>query len=78
MLLKKKTDAFRIGPVKLYIDGSIISRTSPIGWPGYWDGSPPEVITSAGFLQLPWITVASTVAEGIFEFPKIFERTVGI
>ena len=31
---------FRIGPVKLYTDGSIISRTSPIGWPGYWDGSP--------------------------------------
>jgi predicted amidohydrolase YtcJ len=33
-------DKFRIGPVKLYTDGSIISRTSPIGWPGYWDGSP--------------------------------------
>ena len=33
-------DPFRIGPVKLYTDGSIISRTSPIGWPGYWDGSP--------------------------------------
>jgi predicted amidohydrolase YtcJ len=45
-------DKFRIGPVKLYTDGSIISRTSPIGWPGYWDGSPeghmqgdPEEIT---------------------------------
>lgn len=45
-------DKFRIGPVKLYSDGSIISRTSPIGWPGYWDGSPeghmqgdPEEIT---------------------------------
>ncbi len=37
---KKETDAFRMGPVKLYTDGSIISRTSPIGWPGYWDGSP--------------------------------------
>ena len=37
---KKDTDAFRIGPVKLYTDGSIISRTSPIGWPGYWDGFP--------------------------------------
>ncbi len=41
----KKTDGeafdkFRIGAVKLYTDGSIISRTSPIGWPGYWDGSP--------------------------------------
>jgi predicted amidohydrolase YtcJ len=33
------TDTFRVGPVKLYTDGSIISRTSPIGWPGYWDGS---------------------------------------
>lgn len=33
-------DKFRIGPIKLYTDGSIISRTSPIGWPGYWDGSP--------------------------------------
>ena len=32
-------DKFRIGPVKLYTDGSIISRTSPIGWPGYWDGT---------------------------------------
>ena len=33
-------DKFRIGAVKLYIDGSIISRTTPLGWPGYWDGSP--------------------------------------
>ena len=32
-------DAFRVGPVKLYTDGSIVSRTSPIGWPGYWDGT---------------------------------------
>jgi predicted amidohydrolase YtcJ len=32
-------DKLRIGPVKLYTDGSIISRTSPIGWPGYWDGT---------------------------------------
>lgn len=32
-------DKFRLGAVKLYIDGSIISRTTPIGWPGYWDGS---------------------------------------
>jgi len=46
-------DKFRIGPVKLYTDGSIISRTSPMGWPGYWDGSPeghmqsdPEEITN--------------------------------
>jgi predicted amidohydrolase YtcJ len=34
------TETLRIGPVKLYTDGSIISRTSPMGWPGYWDGSP--------------------------------------
>ncbi len=34
------TDKCRIGAVKLYIDGSIISRTTPLGWPGYWDGSP--------------------------------------
>ena len=33
-------DKFRLGAVKLYADGSIISRTAPIGWPGYWDGSP--------------------------------------
>jgi predicted amidohydrolase YtcJ len=46
-------DKFRIGAVKLYTDGSIISRTSPIGWPGYWDGTPegrmqgdPEEITA--------------------------------
>jgi hypothetical protein len=34
------SDKFRLGVVKLYADGSIISRTAPIGWPGYWDGSP--------------------------------------
>ncbi len=33
-------DKFRLGAAKLYSDGSIISRTSHIGWPGYWDGSP--------------------------------------
>ncbi|RTZ99279.1 MAG: hypothetical protein DSY90_01660 [Deltaproteobacteria bacterium] len=50
--IKENSDKFRIGSAKLYTDGSIISRTSPIGWPGYWDGSPeghmqgdPEVIT---------------------------------
>jgi len=37
---QKNTESFRIGPVKLYTDGSIISHTSPVGWPGYWDGSP--------------------------------------
>lgn len=49
----EETDKFRIGAVKLYTDGSIISRTSPIGWPGYWDGTPerhmenpPEEIAS--------------------------------
>jgi len=42
-MVKEKTaeakDPFYIGPVKLYTDGSIISRTSPVGWPGYWDGT---------------------------------------
>jgi predicted amidohydrolase YtcJ len=33
-------DKYRIGAIKLYADGSIISRTSYVGWPGYWDGSP--------------------------------------
>ncbi len=36
----QNSDRHRIGPVKLYADGSIISRTAYIGWPGYWDGSP--------------------------------------
>lgn len=46
------SDKCRVGHVKLYLDGSIISRTSPIGWPGYWDGTPekqmqndPELLT---------------------------------
>ncbi len=50
--INENSDKFRIGPAKLYTDGSIISRTSPIGWPGYWDGTPeghmqgdPEKIT---------------------------------
>ena len=30
----------RMGAVKLYTDGSLISRTAPASWPGYWDGSP--------------------------------------
>ncbi|MBU2645099.1 amidohydrolase [bacterium] len=33
-------EKFRLGAIKLYADGSIISRTAYIGWPGYWDGSP--------------------------------------
>ncbi len=33
-------DKYRIGAVKLYADGSIISRTAYVGWPGFWDGSP--------------------------------------
>jgi len=37
---KDTCDKYRIGPIKLYADGSIISRTSYVGWPGYWDGSP--------------------------------------
>lgn len=45
------TDTFHVGGAKLFHDGSIISHTSPLDWPGYWDGSPnrhmqqpPEVI----------------------------------
>ena len=41
---KEALDTLRIGPVKLYTDGSIISKTSPIGWPGYWDGSAEGVM----------------------------------
>ncbi len=33
-------EKFRLGAIKLYADGSIISRTAFVGWPGYWDGSP--------------------------------------
>lgn len=40
VLKQDNTDTHRIGPIKLYADGSIISRTAYIGWPGYWDGSP--------------------------------------
>ena len=39
-LKREAMDKFLTGAVKLYSDGSIISRTAPIGWPGYWDGSP--------------------------------------
>ena len=37
---KENHEKYRVGPIKLYSDGSIISRTSYVGWPGYWDGSP--------------------------------------
>ncbi|WP_300707868.1 amidohydrolase [uncultured Desulfovibrio sp.] len=30
----------RFGAIKLYCDGSIISHTAPLDWPGFWDGSP--------------------------------------
>lgn len=33
-------DNFIINAMKLYHDGSIISHTSPLEWPGYWDGTP--------------------------------------
>lgn len=36
----KDSDRFRIGAVKLYTDGSLISKTAPLSWPGYWDGTP--------------------------------------
>ncbi|MCP4751409.1 MAG: amidohydrolase [Proteobacteria bacterium] len=37
---QKTFDEFRFGPIKLYADGSIISHTADVGWPGYWDGAP--------------------------------------
>jgi len=47
-----ETDNFRIGAAKLYTDGSLISKTAPAEWPGYWDGTPqghmacdPETVT---------------------------------
>lgn len=39
-LRESNTDKLRIGAVKLFADGSIISRTAYVGWPGYWDGTP--------------------------------------
>lgn len=38
------TDKVRFGAVKLYCDGSIISHTAPLDWPGYWDGTPNAVM----------------------------------
>jgi predicted amidohydrolase YtcJ len=35
-----QSDQFRIGAVKLYTDGSLISKTAPLSWPGYWNGTP--------------------------------------
>jgi hypothetical protein len=40
--INENSDKFRIGPAKLYTDGSIISRTSPIGWSGYWSRFPED------------------------------------
>lgn len=43
-VLRKAMDSnsarVRVAGAKLYHDGSIISRTSPLDWPGYWDGTP--------------------------------------
>ena len=36
----KGTGRLRFGAVKLYCDGSIISHTAPLDWPGFWDGTP--------------------------------------
>lgn len=36
----KGTSRLRFGAVKLYCDGSIISHTAPLDWPGFWDGAP--------------------------------------
>jgi predicted amidohydrolase YtcJ len=69
----KADDKCRLGAVKLYLDGSIISHTTPLGWPGYWDGSPeghmaekPEEIKSliVRFHEsgIPTITHTNTAA----------------
>ncbi len=49
---QRERNRLRMGAVKLYTDGSLISRTAPASWPGYWDGSasgetalPPEMLT---------------------------------
>ena len=38
-LKQDKDNHFQVSGVKLYLDGSIIAHTAPLGWPGYWDGS---------------------------------------
>lgn len=40
-LMAVGSDRLRVGGAKLYHDGSIISHTCPVDWPGYWDGTPP-------------------------------------
>ena len=37
-LAQPKESHFQLCGVKLYLDGSIIAHTAPLGWPGYWDG----------------------------------------
>ncbi len=62
-LRRQASDKFRVGAAKLYTDASIISRTAPIGWPGYWDGSPE------GHMQTPAEDIRDQIirlhAEGI-------------
>ncbi len=49
------TDKFRIGAVKLYTDGSLISRTAPVSWPGYWDGAPQAKMSCPPATIRQWI-----------------------
>lgn len=38
-IMRGGTETFKVGGAKLYHDGSIISHTSPLDWPGYMDGA---------------------------------------
>ncbi|MCG8635412.1 MAG: amidohydrolase [Desulfobacterales bacterium] len=49
------TDKFRIGAVKLYTDGSLISKTAPVNWPGYWDGAPVAEMSCTPETIRQWI-----------------------
>lgn len=70
-LQDRQTANLRFGAAKLYCDGSIVSRTAPLDWPGFWDGTPnqkmqhtPEEIREAicGFhdLGIPTATHTNT------------------
>ncbi len=50
-----ETDNFRIGAVKLYTDGSLISKTAPAEWPGYWDGTPQGHLACDPETMTEWI-----------------------
>ena len=48
-------DRLRLGAVKLYTDGSLISRTAPASWPGYWDGSASGELAMEPEVLSQWI-----------------------